>query len=109
MQWYVDRQNRRHPSAAPVPERVLTDDYFEAMADDIAGRLDEGHDLRRALKETYREQGPVLLRPAPETSASNWVVPLLIVAAAGLGLEIWARRSADRSLVGLIRDRVTGD
>lgn len=65
-QWFVERQEQREAKEA-VPERVLTDDYFEAMAEDIRERVDQGQGLRRALKDIYGEQGPVLLRPAPES------------------------------------------
>jgi hypothetical protein len=78
-QWMLDRQRQQQEK---VPERLLTDGYFEAMADDIESRRDEGLSLEEALREVYGEQGPVLLRPAPKPRGKSWLIPVSVGAAA---------------------------
>ena len=45
-QWLLDREKQRRTK---VPERLLTSGYFEAMAEDIESRLDDGLTLKEAL------------------------------------------------------------
>jgi hypothetical protein len=91
-QWLLERK-RDQEAREGVPVQLLTDGYFEAMAEDIHVRMGEGRDLQRALREVYEEQGPVLLRPAPKDSLdTGWVVAGAVVAAAVIGLAYWRRR-----------------
>jgi hypothetical protein len=89
-QWLVDRQQQQREK---VPERLLTSGYFEAMADDIESRLDEGLNLKEALQQVHAEQGPVLLRPAPKPrSKAAWMIPVLAVGILAVGLAAYRRR-----------------
>ena len=91
-QWLVDRKRQQQAREA-VPVQLLTDGYFEAMAEDIQGRTHEGRDLKKALREVYEEQGPVLLRPVPKHSGDKgWIVVASVAAVAVLGLAYWRRR-----------------
>jgi hypothetical protein len=90
-QWLIDRQRQQREK---VPERVLTSGYFEAMADDIESRLDEGLNLREALQQVHSEQGPVLLRPAPKPRGNTaWLIPVLAGGILALGLAAYRRRT----------------
>lgn len=90
-QWFLDRERHKQEK---VPEQLLTNGYFEAMADDIEDRMEEGLSMKEALKQVYGEQAPVLLRPAPKRhSKAAWtVVPLALGAAVALGLAYRSRR-----------------
>jgi hypothetical protein len=91
-EWLVERKRRRQAEES-VPVQLLTDGYFEAMADDIQGRIGEGRDLKKALQDVYEEQGPVLLRPAPKQSLdTGWMVAASVAAVAVFGLAYWHRR-----------------
>ncbi|MEX2303177.1 MAG: hypothetical protein WD733_19700 [Bryobacterales bacterium] len=89
-EWLVDRQRQQREK---VPERLLTSGYFEAMADDIESRLDEGLNLREALEQVHAEQGPVLLRPAPKPrSRAGWMIPVMAGGILALGVAAFRRR-----------------
>lgn len=87
-QWLLDRQRQQRDK---VPEQLLTEGYFEAMADDIESRLDQGMSMKEALQEVYGEQAPVLLRPAPKRRGKSWMIPLSVGAALALGLAFRQR------------------
>jgi hypothetical protein len=85
-QWFVDRRRQQRAEAA-VPVRLLTDGYFDAMAEDIHVRLGRGQDLKAALREIHDEQGAVLLRPAPKNSMDKrWIAAGCLAAVAAFAL-----------------------
>jgi hypothetical protein len=88
-QWLLDRKQQ---SREEVPEQLLTEGYFEAMADDIEKRRNEGLSLREALEDVYGEQAPVLLRPAPKQRTLTWMIPASVGAALLLALAYRQRR-----------------
>lgn len=91
-QWLVE-QKRQRQAERTVPVQLLTDGYFDAMAEDIQGRVGEGQDLKRALRDIYAEQGPVTLQPAPKDPiAKKWILAGAIAGAVAVGLAYWRRR-----------------
>jgi hypothetical protein len=89
-QWLMDRERQQREK---VPERLLTSGYFDAMADDIESRLDEGLNLKEALRQVHAEQGPVLLRPAPKRRGNAaWVIPVMAGGILALGVAVYRRR-----------------
>jgi hypothetical protein len=91
-EWILERQKRKSREE-DIPVQQLTDAYFDAMADDIAQRLDRGKKLKDALKQVYLEQAPILLQPPPkiEGGKGGWALPIAIAAGALVGIGYWRR------------------
>ena len=91
-QWLTERKRQRLAEDA-VPVQLLTDGYFDAMAEDIQGRVGEGQDLKRALRDIYTQQGPVMLRPEPKRRVNpKWIIAGALAGALAVGLASWRRR-----------------
>jgi hypothetical protein len=91
-QWLVDRRRQRLERES-VPVQLLTDGYFDAMAEDLHVRIGKGQDLRAALRDIYVAQGAVLLRPVPKKSVDKrWMVAGCAAAVAAFALTYRRRR-----------------